>query len=136
MRNLRIKLSPIASINGPSRDIENVYEKHDILLHFAFKEGLPNVVIEAMSKGCLVFVRNLPGISPFLIKDGINGILFETIDEAKVKLKRLLDYDYDLDHISSMARNTIRERFSIKSTRPIPCLPARAFNCRITSAGL
>lgn len=56
----------------------------DILCIPSLTEGMPNVVLEACVAGIPV-VANKVGAIPSLIKDGVNGYIVETGDEAKFR---------------------------------------------------
>lgn len=53
-------------------------ESADIFLFTSdFNEGWGAVLNEAMSSGCATVASHAPGASPFLIRDGINGYLYQ-----------------------------------------------------------
>jgi glycosyltransferase involved in cell wall biosynthesis len=55
--------------------IELFYRACDVLVLPSLREGLPNVVIEAMASGVPVIVSRLPGVTDSLVDDGVNGWL-------------------------------------------------------------
>lgn len=116
MFEMRSKLLDRAKVIGPAESVSLHFAENDIFLHFALKEGLPNVVIEAMAHGCVSLVRRLPGIEGYLIEHGINGFLFDTIDDAIEIIKGLETNSYNLDEISHQAKRTIQQNFSINLT--------------------
>lgn len=74
-------------------EVKELLLSSHILLFPSYYEGLPNVIIEAQACGCIPVASRLPGITDFLIKDGVTGLLVERGDaegfaEAIAKLSR------------------------------------------------
>lgn len=86
----------------------------DLLLITSLSEGLPIVMLEAMARGIPVLATNVGGI-PEVIKDGINGFLITAGDEASAitKFQEIADGKHDLTTISRMARETVRDSFTL-----------------------
>ena len=76
---------------GYVENIQNVYEETDILILPSFHEGLPYVILEAMSNGILIIANNIPGINT-LIKKNHSGILIDNnISESYVsEIKKII----------------------------------------------
>lgn len=80
--------------NLPNQEILNEMQKHEIFLFTSDRnEGWGAVLNESMANGCAVVASNLIGSVPFLIKDGENGLIFqsENIESLYQKVKSLLD---------------------------------------------
>lgn len=75
---------------GRNPDILSIYQYSDVLLLTSDHEGTPNVVLEAMACGLPVISSNI-GDVPELIKNGVNGFLFEPNDlsSAFISIKLL-----------------------------------------------
>jgi glycosyltransferase involved in cell wall biosynthesis len=76
------------------------------------RDGIPNVLVEAMAAGTPVVATAVSGI-PELVTDGVNGLLIEAEEPAQLAdaLVRL-HQDPDLaDRLSDAARTTVDERF-------------------------
>lgn len=116
MSSIRRSLQGFAKLVGPRTDVERFYQECDIFLHFASQEGLPNVVIEAMNFGCVPVVKRLPGIEGYLIEHGINGFLFDSVEDAQQIVSNIENNKYNLEKISLNAINTIKEKFSMSRT--------------------
>ena len=41
----------------------------------SLREGMPNALLEAMSSGLPVIVSKLEGVTDWIVRDGINGLL-------------------------------------------------------------
>lgn len=79
-------------------------------------EGWGAVVNEGMASGCAMVASHLMGSVPYLIKDGINGYVFESgnLDDLYIKVKTLLE-DRDLsEKYAKNAYNTISVKWNGK----------------------
>lgn len=95
---------------GWRKDMQRLYQASDILLLPAEGEGLPGVVMEAMSYGVPCVASNIPCI-PDLIKDGTNGYLCDkdNPEEFARKIKLLIHNDSLHKKISKNALLDIRK---------------------------
>ena len=81
--------------NVPNAEIIQAMRQHDIFLFTSDRhEGWGAVLNEAMSNCCTVVASDTIGSAPFLIKDGVNGLLFksEQIDSLYEKVVYLLKH--------------------------------------------
>ncbi len=63
----------------PPSDVRGFMEKADIYMFTSdFNEGWGAVLGEAMASGCAVVTSHGIGATPFLIKHGVNGLIYET----------------------------------------------------------
>lgn len=69
-------ISDYLTLHETNENIEEEYRKADIFCLPSLFEGYPNVVIEAMSCGLPILCSNRYE-NPFIIKDGLNGFLFD-----------------------------------------------------------
>lgn len=75
------KLSEVVTLCGnlPNAEILQSMREHDIFLFTSDQnEGWGAVANEAMSNGCVLVGSDAIGSTPYLIKDGVNGILFKS----------------------------------------------------------
>lgn len=90
-------------------DLVKEMRHHDVLLFTSDKrEGWGAVVNEAMGCGCVVVARSEAGSVPWLIKDGVNGIISQADAEMMAKkIYELWSDDVLFARISKNARNTV-----------------------------
>lgn len=102
----------------PNQVVISQMRNHDIFLSTSDKrEGWGAVLNEAMSSGCAVVTSDKIGSSPFLIKEGYNGMIFksEDLDSLYEKTLFLLDNIDIRRNISYNALNTMRKVWSPKT---------------------
>lgn len=112
INNLRNPKSvKLLGLLSPS-DLIKLYKQVDVVVIPSKNEGLPNVLLEAMSTGCLVVANNVGGI-PEVINSGINGILnIENSAEGLFKiLHRILENVFIIKNYGEAARQTVEEKF-------------------------
>lgn len=79
--------------NLPNDEILKQMRRHEIFLFTSdMNEGWGAVLNESMSNGCAVVASNMIGSVPFLIEDGVNGLIFqsENISSLESKVESLL----------------------------------------------
>lgn len=99
---------------SPSLVLENM-EKSDIFMMTSdFHEGWGAVVNEAMSTGCAVILSSALGCANFLVKDKINGIVYEygNNDDFADKLCRLAADKVLYKELGTNAYKTIKEEYN------------------------
>ncbi len=98
---------------GYRTDPTEVYQAMDIYALSSLREGLPNVVLEAMALGLPVAATRIAGV-PLLVQDGENGLIVEpgSVEELRNALGRLLA-DSDLcARLGREARATVEARYN------------------------
>lgn len=76
--------------NLPNAQILQEMREHQIFIFTSDKnEGWGAVLNEAMSSGCAVVASDCLGAAPFLIKNGINGLLFQSENSSSLYNKVL-----------------------------------------------
>ena len=76
-------------------------------------EGLPYGVLEAMSSGCALLLRNIPGHRDLVIP-GENGWLFDTREEAINRLDEMIKDRTLLSEMGKRSIEIVKQRFSLK----------------------
>lgn len=97
---------------GFRADVRELYEAFDVFTLSSHREGLPNVVLEAMAAGVPVVATRIAGM-PRLIEHDANGVLVEAGSEEGLAgaLGRLLK-DADLrERLGREGRSTIEARY-------------------------
>ena len=101
---------------GFRSDPRALYEAFDAFALSSLREGLPNVLLEAMAMGVPAIATRIAGI-PRLIRDGEDGLLVAagSVGEMATKLQRLLEDPPLRDRLRLSARRTIEGRYSFAS---------------------
>jgi 1,2-diacylglycerol 3-alpha-glucosyltransferase len=89
-------------------ELHKVYLKSDILIAASNTETQGLVVLEGMSSGCAVIARNAPGFMD-IVKDGVNGLLFDTEKELVEKVIYLLRDDEKKIELINEGFNTVKK---------------------------
>jgi len=98
---------------GYCSDLRGFYEAMDIYALSSHREGLPNVLLEAMAMEVPVVATRINGV-PRLIEDGKNGLLVEagSIDAMANGLQALAQSPELRQRFSATGRRTVEDRFS------------------------
>jgi glycosyltransferase involved in cell wall biosynthesis len=108
-----LNLGSRVTLAGWQSDVKPYYEAADVFALSSLREGLPNVLLEAMALETPCVATRIAGI-PRLIQSGENGLLIEAGDQAGLTnaLEQLLA-NADLRHrLRTAARQTILTRYS------------------------
>jgi len=105
----QFNLSDIFKIYPPTENVESLYPKYDLFCLPSFKEGYPNVIVEAMSCQIPVVCSNICE-NPNIVEDGINGFLFDPYDSLDMvdKLKKMI-----------LSSNEVRKKMGISSREKV-----------------
>jgi glycosyltransferase involved in cell wall biosynthesis len=95
--------------------IERLYRAADVFILPTTREGLPNVVLEAMASGLPCIVSRLPGVTDALITSGETGLLVDPDDRGGFAqaLEALLADSALRARLGARARRTVEGRFSM-----------------------
>jgi glycosyltransferase involved in cell wall biosynthesis len=101
---------------GYRADVRELYEALDLFVLSSYREGLPNVLLEAMALETPVIATRIAGI-PRLIRDGENGRLVEAgdVDGLASALDQLLRRSELRSQLARSGRTTIEQRYSFKT---------------------
>lgn len=101
----------------PNDKILLAMREHDIFLFTSDRfEGWGAVANESMANGCAIVASNAIGSTPYLVKDGINGFVFESenVESLTSKVEWLLNHPIERYNIQCEARRTMTELWSPK----------------------
>ncbi len=101
-------------LQDQTEDMVAEYNKADALIMPTFYEGFPNVICEAMSCSLPVVCSNVYD-NPFIVKDGVNGFLFDPMKPQDIAdaIKRLLSLPpHDLERMKKYNREVCIKDYS------------------------
>lgn len=78
-------------------------------------EGWGAVLNESMNSCCVPVANRAIGSAPYLIEDGKNGFLYDTVDELYEKVKYLLDHDEERTQMAMAAYRTIVDEWNAEN---------------------
>jgi glycosyltransferase involved in cell wall biosynthesis len=97
----------------PNKQLITVLQNHKFFISSSFYEGNPKGILEAMGSGCIVFVANNKNTKE-IIKDGVNGFLFELSENNLLDLFINTIERTDLINISESAIKSVQKNNSLK----------------------
>ena len=97
---------------GMQQDVRPLYEQSDVLVFPSYREGFPNVVIEAGAMGLPSIVTDING-SREIVRDGINGYIIPPRDENALyeAMKAMLEQPRTRSAMAEKSRPMVAERF-------------------------
>ncbi|MCH5174280.1 MAG: glycosyltransferase family 4 protein [Prevotellaceae bacterium] len=97
---------------GNQKDVRPFYEKADVLVFPSYREGFPNVVIEAGAMGLPSIVTDING-SREIVTNGENGVIIPSQNEEKLyeAMKWMVENPQERSRMSEKARPMVAERF-------------------------
>ena len=98
---------------GHCADVLPLCEALDVVVLSSLREGLPNVLLEAMAMQNAIVATRVAGV-PKVIDDGVSGLLVPPGDEVGLvaAMRRVLEDAPLRDSLGATARNSVVERFS------------------------
>jgi glycosyltransferase involved in cell wall biosynthesis len=104
---------PAMHLAGFHTDIRPLYEAMDLFALSSLREGLPNVLLEAMAMQVPVLATRIAGV-PKVIDDGQNGVLVNpgSVEELTQGLLRMHQDEPLRRRLAEQARKTVEERYT------------------------
>lgn len=104
---------PWARLLGYRTDLRELYQSMDVFALSSYREGLPNVLLEAMALEVPVVATQIAGI-PQLVQQGENGLLVAPgdIDGLAQAIGQLLADREQAKQLRQAGRRTVETRFS------------------------
>jgi glycosyltransferase involved in cell wall biosynthesis len=112
LRRLADENAMIVRLMAEVTNIENFYQAADVFVLPSLSEGMPNVVLEAMSSGLPCISTRVSGIQE-LVKDGITGYTFalDNPDSLRQALGKI--FKGEEVEMGNRARKLIEEKYAI-----------------------
>ncbi|MEX2187964.1 MAG: glycosyltransferase family 4 protein [Pirellulales bacterium] len=100
---------------GHCADVMSIYDAMDVFALSSLREGLPNVLLEALAMQIPIVATRIAGI-PNVVDDGQSGLLVPPGDEAALAaaIRRLLVDEQLRERVAAAGRNCAVERFSFR----------------------
>ncbi len=100
---------------GYQNDVRPFFAIADALVFPSYREGFPNVVMQAGAMGLPSIVTNINGCNE-IIQNGINGLIIppKEIDELYEAMKLLVEEPVLYSNIKKVARNNIEKKYNRK----------------------
>lgn len=113
----RLGVEDVVRLHGalPNDEVLREMRRHDIFLFTSDQnEGWGAVANEAMSNGAVLLASDAIGSAPYLVENGINGLLFcsKSIDSLYERVIYLLNNPDIQYNLSKKAMKTMREEWS------------------------
>jgi glycosyltransferase involved in cell wall biosynthesis len=108
-----LRLSDRVRLLGFQSDLRPLYEAMDLFVLSSIREGLPNVLLEAMALEVPIIATRISGV-PRVVADGENGILVPPGDDAALAqaIVRTLTQPDLRSQFAAAGRRTIDARYS------------------------
>lgn len=101
--------------NIPNTEVVKTMSNNDIFCFTSTRrEGWGAVLGEAMAAGCCPVASIDAGATPFLVKDGVNGLIFQTnnFQDFYDKIKYLIDNPAERQRMSKEAKRTMMTKWN------------------------
>lgn len=95
-----------------THEISQAYQNCDVFCLPSLFEGYPNVVCEAMSSGKPIVASRVSDV-PYIVEEGVNGFLFDPLDEDDMYNKLVKICSMDRKQLEQMGR--INREYAIKN---------------------
>ncbi len=97
---------------GYQKDVRPYLAMADALVFPSYREGFPNVVLQAGSMGLASIVTNINGCNE-IIKDGLNGRIIQPRNTQALysTMRYFIEHPAEVRRMAGNARGIIRERF-------------------------
>ncbi len=108
----RINMGDGIEAVGPQSDVRPFYAQADALVFPSYREGFPNVVIEAGAMNLPSIVTDING-SREIIVDGENGVIIPNKDQEALyqAMKRFVEHPDEVHALAQKARPLIASRY-------------------------
>lgn len=95
-----------------SKELQNILDQMDVLVLPSHSEGMPNVILEAMSRGCAILATDVGAVSMMVTEACGKLIKPNNKDVLSNALKEFINLEHaDLLNRKEMSRKIVAERF-------------------------
>ncbi len=108
-------LGPKVLFTGSIENTEEYLQAADIFIINSIKEGMPNVLLEAMATGLPAIVRRLPGVDKYITFHNKNSLVIDTAKELEWAISTLFDMPEKCLVLGANACSFINEQFSLEN---------------------
>lgn len=107
-----IQTCPAIEAVGNQKDVRPFYEQSDVLVFPSYREGFPNVVLEAGAMGLPSIVTDING-SREIVFDGVNGKVVPSRSESALfdTMRWMLEHPHEREEMAAKARPMVASRF-------------------------
>jgi len=95
------------------QNLNSLYKEYKIFISNSAFEGNPKTLLEAMANGCCIVATNIASHKE-IIDDGINGFLYEDINDAEEIIEKIMLDVEIFNKISSNNYNTIKQKYLLE----------------------
>jgi glycosyltransferase involved in cell wall biosynthesis len=112
---IEIEDNPNITSVGSQQDVRPYFVISNVLVFPSYREGFPNVVIQAGAMGLTSIVTNINGCNE-IIEEGKNGWIIPVKDEEAIlnAMQNCLTNTKELNRLSKNSRNLIENRYKQK----------------------
>ena len=96
---------------GECDNVEDYYKIADLFILNSKKEGMPNVLLEAMSSSLPVIVTSLPGVDNYITKNNVNALVVCENQSLNNALHLLFKNKKLASNLANNARKFIQEKY-------------------------
>ena len=98
---------------GWQDDIRPFLAASDVFVFPSYREGFPNVVLQAGALGLPCIVTNINGCNE-IIRDGQNGVIIEprSVEQLYRAMQRMVEHPLEVERMAIRAREWISRRYS------------------------
>lgn len=96
---------------GERNNVEDYYKIADLFILNSKKEGMPNVLLEAMASSLPVIVTSLPGVDNYITKNNVNALVVCKNQSLNSALHLLFKNKKIASNLASNARKFIKDKY-------------------------
>lgn len=97
---------------GECNNVEDYYKIADLFILNSKKEGMPNVLLEAMASSLPVIVTSLPGVDNYITKNNVNALVLDDNQTLSAALSLFFKNQTLLFQMAENARKFIHENYN------------------------